>query len=266
MKFSVLGSGSLGNATIVECEGVRILIDAGLSARQLCARLEELGIAPESLHGILLTHEHGDHTRGLKTFLRKYPVPIYASKETAMVLREQKLPDQTVWRTFEAGQSFPVAHMRVQSFAVLHDAVDPVGFVVESRDTKFAVVTDTGQVTRAVIENLRGVNALFLEANYDVEMLDADEKRPWSIKQRISSRHGHLSNDQVEDLLDEIAHSDLMEIVFGHLSADCNCPRLVVRRFMECLGRLGYGEVGLQCASQGVPTKWVEVAARFRLV
>lgn len=264
MKFAVLGSGSAGNSTILECGSTRILIDAGLSAKQLCLRLESLGIAPASLSGILLTHEHGDHIGGLKNFLKKHPVPVYATAETAHVVREQDIAG-AAWKTFEAGQAFSINHLAIQSFSIQHDAVDPVGFVVDSRGLRFGMLSDAGFVTSSMIHHLKGLAALFVEANYDDDLLEADTKRPWSIKQRISSRHGHLSNVQVEALLREIAHADLFQVVFGHLSSDCNCPKKAISRFASCLAELGHTSTSLHCATQKEVTPWFEIAAPFRL-
>ncbi len=265
MRFSVLGSGSAGNSTIIECGRTRILIDAGLSAKQLCLRLDSLGVDPAGLSAILLTHEHGDHVRGLKNFLKKHPVPIFATAETAHVVREQNI-GEAIWKTFEAGQAFAIDHLEIQSFAIQHDAVDPVGFVVSNRDFRFGLLSDAGQVTSSVTHHLRNLSALFVEANYDDELLEADTKRPWSIKQRISSRHGHLSNVQVGQLLRQIAHADLTRIVFGHLSSDCNCPKKVTSLFTGLLREMGHADTGLHCACQSEATPWFEIAAPFRLV
>lgn len=263
MRFSVLGSGSAGNATILECGSTRILIDAGLSAKQLCLRLTSLGIDPASLSGILLTHEHGDHVRGLKNFLKKQPTPIFATSETAHVVREQNIGEAS-WKTFEAGQQFQIDHLTIESFAIQHDAVDPVGFVVANNAHRFGLLSDAGFVTSSVRVHLKNLNALFVEANYDDELLELDTKRPWSIKQRIASRHGHLSNVQVGELLREIAHSELGQIVFGHLSSDCNCPKKVHSTFGQLIHELGH-VTSLHCATQAEPTPWFEVAAPFRL-
>lgn len=264
MKFAVLGSGSAGNSTVLVCGGVRLLIDAGLSAKQLCLRLAQMGIEPESLSGILLTHEHGDHVRGLKNFLKKMPVPVFATRETAHVVREQGI-EGAVWKTFEAGQSFAIDHLTVESFAIQHDAVDPVGFVIGNATNRLGLVSDAGFVTRNMTERLRQLSALFVEANYDDELLELDTKRPWSIKQRISSKHGHLSNVQVGELLREIAHPGLSQVVFGHLSSDCNCPKKVTELFGRSLRELGYAHTALHCATQSEPTPWFEVAEPFRL-
>ncbi len=264
MRFSVLGSGSSGNSTILECGSTRILIDAGLSAKQLNLRLESLGIDPASLTAILLTHEHGDHVRGLKNFLKKQPVPIFTTRDTARVVKEQGI-EGADWNIFEAGQTFPIAHLTIETFSIQHDAVDPVGFVFANGTDRFGLVSDAGQVTSSMKARLRSLSALFVEANYDDQLLADDTKRPWSIKQRISSRHGHLSNVQVGELLTEIAHAEMSRIVFGHLSSDCNCPKKVTTLFTETLRALGHPHISLSCATQQEPTPWFEITAPFRL-
>jgi len=258
MRFAVLGSGSGGNAAIVECGGLRLMIDAGLSAKQLVLRLWQLGIDPATLDGILLTHEHGDHVRGLKVFLKQYPVPVYATGATARVVRELGI-EGGKWKLFEAGQIFLLGGAKIEPFAIQHDAVDPVGFVVGDEIRRFGFLSDAGFVTRSMTERLHGLRGIFVEANYDVEMLEADTKRPWAIKQRISSRHGHLSNEQVAELVGEIAHSGLGSVVLGHLSSDCNCPEIILTRLRDCLALAGHGHVGLHCAGQHEPTAWFDL-------
>jgi phosphoribosyl 1,2-cyclic phosphodiesterase len=255
IRFAVLGSGSGGNSAVVESEGVRLLIDAGLSAKQLSLRLGMLGIDPGSLDGILLTHEHGDHVKGLKVFLKQYEVPVFATSQTSHVVREMGI-DGGKWKTFETGQTFSIGSSQVRSFAIQHDAVDPVGFVIGSSCRRLGFVSDAGFVTRSMTDALRGLHGLFVEANYDDGLLEADTKRPWSIKQRISSRHGHLSNEQVAALIRDISHVELGRVVLGHLSSDCNKPDLIMARLRDCLGELGHGHVGLHCAGQDEPTEW----------
>lgn len=254
----MLGSGSGGNSAVVECGGTRLMIDAGLSAKQLTLRLEMLGIDPASLTGILLTHEHGDHVRGLKVFLKKHPVPVFATPQTAHVVRETGIEGGT-WKTFETGQTFAIGGSEIRSFAIQHDAVDPVGFVLANATRKMGFLSDAGFVTRSMTESLRGLHGLFVEANYDDGLLEADTKRPWSIKQRISSRHGHLSNEQVTGLIRDIAHADLGRVVLGHLSSDCNKPDLILERLRASLAQDGHPHIGLHCACQDVPTPWFDL-------
>lgn len=255
MRFAVLGSGSGGNAAVVECGGLRLMIDAGLSAKQLSLRLQQVGIDPASLDGILLTHEHGDHVRGLKVFLKQNPVPVFTTPATARVVRESGIGGGT-WKFFEAGQVFAIGGIAVETFAIQHDAVDPVGFVVGHDTRRLGFLSDAGFVTRSMTERLRGLDGIFVEANYDEALLEADTKRPWSIKQRISSRHGHLSNGQVAELIRDISHPALGRVVLGHLSSDCNTPEIILSMLRNCLADLGHGHVGLHCAGQHEPTAW----------
>jgi phosphoribosyl 1,2-cyclic phosphodiesterase len=255
MRFAVLGSGSAGNAAVVECGGLRLMIDAGLSAKQLTVRLQHIGIEPATLDGILLTHEHGDHVRGLKVFLKQNPLPVFTTAATARVVRETGIEGGT-WKFFEAGQMFAIGGIAIETFAIQHDAVDPVGFVVGHDTRRLGFLSDAGFVTRSMTERLRGLDGIFVEANYDEHLLESDTKRPWSIKQRISSRHGHLSNSQVTELIRDIAHPALGRVVLGHLSSDCNTPEIILARLRDCLSELGHGHVGLDCAGQHAPTDW----------
>lgn len=258
IRFAVLGSGSGGNSAVVECGETRLLIDAGLSGRQLGQRLALLGVDPASLSGILLTHEHGDHIKGLKVFLAKHEVPVFATAQTAMVVREKGVGG--TWKTFQSGDSFGVAGLEIRSFAVQHDAVDPVGFVMRGPgERRLGVVSDAGRVTTVMTECLRGLHGLFIEANYDEGLLEADTKRPWSIKQRISSHHGHLSNGQTGALLREIAHPQLTRVVVGHLSSDCNTPEVALGSLRASLAEAGHSAVDLHCACQDEPTAWFDI-------
>lgn len=259
MRFSILGSGSRGNAAVVESEGLRLMIDAGLSSRQLVARLKAIGIDPSSLDGILLTHEHGDHVRGLKVFLRQFQIPVYASPHTAHVVKETGI-NGGQWKHFEPGHAFEIGGTRIEPFSTQHDAVDPVGFVVANSSRRFGLVSDAGDVCKNMTDRLRGCDGLFVEANYDCKLLEADIKRPWSIKQRISSRHGHLSNAQVATLMTEICHPALARIVLGHLSSDCNTPEIALNSLRACLEQLGRADISIHCAAQEEPTEWFHLS------
>ncbi len=255
MRFAVLGSGSGGNASVVEAGDFRLLVDAGLSAKQLVTRMRQIGVEPAHLNGILLTHEHGDHVRGLKIFLNQFDIPVYTTQATGRVVREMGITGG-LWKSFEAGQAFTIGDVLIDTFAIQHDAVDPVGFVIGHSERRLGLVSDAGHVTRGMTERLRNLHALFVEANYDEALLEADRKRPWPVKQRISSRHGHLSNRQVAELLTEIAHPLLARIVLGHLSSDCNHPDTVIAHLRACLDGLGHATVELHCARQEYPSDW----------
>ncbi|MEP4078285.1 MBL fold metallo-hydrolase [Haloferula sp.] len=249
MRFAVLGSGSGGNSAVIDADGTRLLVDAGLSARQLVRRMKLVGIEPESLDGILLTHEHGDHVSGLRVLMKSLEVPVYATPSTSHVVRENLGPIS--WKLFESGSRFEIGAVGVESFAVPHDAVEPVGFVFRCEDRAIGLVSDAGHVTRRVADCLSGVQALFVEANYDDELLEADTRRPWSTKQRIASRHGHLSNAQSAELVAELMPLGLKRVVLGHLSRDCNKPDVAI----AAMSKLG---IEVTCACQDEPTTWHE--------
>jgi len=255
MRFAVLGSGSSGNSTVVEAGGTRLLVDAGLSAKQLVTRLQAIGADPGSFDGILLTHEHGDHIRGLRVLLKQMQVPVYATAATARVVKDTGIEGAT-WRVFTAGQGFRIGAFEIEAFAIQHDAVDPVGFVFHHQESRFGLLSDAGFVTRGMVDRLRGVHGLFVEANYDDALLEADTKRPWSTKQRISSRHGHLSNAQAAELVAELAHPGLKRVVLGHLSQDCNHPDTAISAIRYSLERAGHGHVSLHCACSEVSPWW----------
>ena len=255
MKVSVLGSGSGGNATVITCVSGTYLIDVGLSAKQIVVRLEQRGIDPDSLAGIFLTHEHSDHARGLDVFLRKRDIPVYANALTKEAL-EYGMKSEVRWKVFQTGQEFDLSGLSVMAFPIPHDAAEPVGFVLESDTARFGLVTDVGYITQAMRFHLKGADALFVEANYDEELLEADTKRPWATKQRISSRHGHLSNTQAGELIADIGCEKLRCVLLGHLSSDCNNASVATETVRPLIASLEVSE--LVCADQHVPTEWME--------
>ncbi|MCB1079701.1 MAG: MBL fold metallo-hydrolase [Verrucomicrobiae bacterium] len=254
LQFAILGSGSSGNSALACFGETRVLIDAGLSARQLELRLRSLGIEPDDINAIVLTHEHGDHSGGLDVFCRKREIPVFGTRDTCTVVGEG-MKSRVAWRKFEAGQSFEVGSLVFESFSVPHDAVDPVGFVVRGADSdiRVGVLSDVGQVTTLIRDRLQNVDTLFVEANYDESLLQNDTKRPWATKQRISSRHGHLSNDQAAELIVSVASDRLHRVLLGHLSRDCNQPDVATRVISGQLAKAGFPEVIVECANPKIP-------------
>lgn len=269
MRFSILGSGSGGNGAVVAGPEGALLIDAGLSARQMLARLEQVGLAASAVRGVLLTHEHSDHVRGLDVLLRGplAGVPVFANPRTSeMVRRALRAP--AVWKLVETGSHFDWAGWRIETFAVPHDAVDPMGFVIErgggaAGSRRLGVISDLGHATAGVIGRLRDLDGLFVEANYCPNLLAADTKRPWSTKQRIAGRHGHLSNDQAAELVTQVLSPRLRRLWLGHLSSDCNRPEVATAVLRQALAARAASHVQVLCASQEVPTPFcdLEVAA-----
>jgi phosphoribosyl 1,2-cyclic phosphodiesterase len=263
LSLTVLGSGSSGNCAVVRTGHTTLLLDAGLSARRITQRLEMVGLRVEDLDGILLTHEHQDHTCGLEMLCRRHEVPLFATPLTHETLMQSAFTKaRPKWKLMQTGAAFVFQDVRIECFPVPHDAVDPVGFVLEDRESRLGVLSDVGYITNLIRDRLCGAHSLFIEANYDTHLLEADTRRPWSIKQRISGRHGHLSNDQTAELVEHLAHADLHHIVLGHLSDDCNDPDRVLQRISSVLHAAGVKEARVHCAARHEPLPWLEVARR----
>lgn len=260
MEVILLGSGSSGNAILIRSQDGCFLVDAGLSAKRLTERLLCCGAKVSDLSGILLTHEHGDHVNGLKVLCRNSQIPLYANAMTAEAIRFKTKMEDGRWHYFTTGGSFSLAGMIIRSFSVPHDAADPVGFLIEYQGVRFAVLTDLGMVTHSVVETIRGVHGVFVETNYDEVLLDADTKRPWAVKQRIASRHGHLSNQAAAQLLVEIATAELRMVILGHLSKDCNTEEKAITVVRGKLHEAGFIEMEVHCA----PRETISSAFRIR--
>lgn len=245
MRLAVLASGSLGNAVVVDAGGTTILIDCGISCRQIERRLRSAGYDPEALSAVLVTHEHLDHVQGLKVFLKRYAKPVSATRGTAEAL------DGTLGQVelLRSGRPATVGCLTVWPFSVPHDAREPVGFVVEHAGTRVGLLTDAGVATELVVERLTACHVLLLEANHDDDLL-RHGPYPWALKQRIASRTGHLSNWQAQALLDRLTHPGLQVVVGMHLSRENNLPELVRRELARPL--LG-SDVRLEVASQDQP-------------
>ncbi len=252
-SLTILGSGSSGNCAYLETGEVRLLIDAGLSGRQIRLRLAAIGRTPELLTGILITHEHSDHTQGLAVIAAKLGIPVYCNRLTKDAIRFQTDAPMD-YRIFETGGSFGVGEAQVETFSVPHDASDPVGFMIHTPETKLGVVTDLGHATKLVLERVRQARVLLLEANYDVKLLQEDTRRPWSIKQRICSRHGHLSNEAAAEVLAQVVTADLKQVYLAHLSRDCNRPELALQVATDRLRQLGASHVTVANTWQDKPT------------
>ena len=253
VAITVLGSGSGGNCYYLEAGETRLLVDAGFSGRQIRMRLESIGRSPESLTGILLTHEHSDHTKGLKIIAAKLGIPVYCNRLTLEAI-ESQFEAKFNAKVFQTGASFGLGGVSVESFSIPHDAYDPVGFVVQTEAGNIGFLTDLGHATRLVIDRVKGVRALVLETNYDMKLLQDDTKRPWSIKQRILSRHGHLSNDAAANALEELISDQLQHLYLAHLSRDCNSPELASQVISERLRTIGVAHVGVVATEQNEPS------------
>ncbi len=261
VQFTILGSGSGGNCAYLEAGETRLLIDAGFSGRQIRQRLATLGRVPETLSGILVTHEHSDHICGLAVIAERAGIPVYCNRLTREAI-EFSLKVKLNFRTFETGAGFDLGDVGVDTFSIPHDAQDPVGFLLRTHSGNIGFLTDLGHATKLVVERVRPANVLVLEANYDPKLLQEDTRRPWSVKQRIVSPHGHLSNEAAGKVAAEIVTSDLQHIYLGHLSGDCNRPALAHSTVQKCLVVLGANHVGLEVSSQEAPSATYTLAGR----
>ncbi|MBL0713366.1 MAG: MBL fold metallo-hydrolase [Desulfosarcina sp.] len=233
MSLCVLASCSRGNSVYLASGDCALLIDAGLSGREIERRFQQQNLNPHHLTAILVTHEHSDHIRGVGVLARRFNLPVYMTAPTHQASREiiGRLP---ACHYFQPGTDFTLANFRVHPFALSHDAVDPVGFTFSHNGSRIGMATDLGIATGLVEERLRGCDLLFVEANHDTDMLAAGPY-PWHLKQRIRSRHGHLSNTETGTLLRKLAHRNLRQIVLGHLSETNNSPQVAYKTVQEAL-------------------------------
>lgn len=190
-----------------------------------------------------MSHEHSDHTTGLRVLHQRQGIPLYANRGTADALKRDPELKDLPWQVFTTGSSFRIGDLEVHPFSVPHDAYEPVGFIVGCGDVRVGVVTDMGIATTLVRERLKGCRALVIESNYDAQMLRDCQTRPWHLKQRIMGRQGHLSNQGAAQLLAEIASPDLETVYLAHLSKDCNQPELAHRLSHESLRRAGHARI-----------------------
>lgn len=233
MKICVLGSGSKGNCTLVESGDTTILIDAGFSGIEIQRRLQLIGRRLESITAILVTHEHNDHISGAGILSRKGQIPLYANSGTyrASGCRLGKLFARG---EFGTGEQFTVDGLEVHPFAVSHDTVDPVGFVISDGLHRFGYCTDTGKVTTLIDYHLQGCDAIVLESNHDPKML-RDGPYPLHLQQRVRSNKGHLANEDAGRFLKKLAVGGLRHVVLAHLSETNNLPELAMQSVTNCL-------------------------------
>jgi phosphoribosyl 1,2-cyclic phosphodiesterase len=258
VRVSVLGSGSAGNSVLVCAGDTRVLVDAGFSARSLAERLDQLGISADSIAAIVVTHDHGDHTRGMGVFARRHSTPLHLTTRTREACEKLLRGKETVVE-YSPGTPFTIQNIRVESFYTVHDAADPVGVsVVDERSgLRVGIATDLGRPTAQIRHALSNCDLLVLEANHDDVMLRTGPY-PASVKQRIASSHGHLSNQAAAQLAVELLHPRLAGVVLAHLSRECNRPLLAERIVGDALRKAGW-EGHLEVARQDRPTELLDV-------
>ncbi len=253
MRIACLGSGSRGNATLVQADDTCVLVDCGFSVRELERRLAALDLGLDSLGAVLVTHEHGDHINGVSRLARRCGIPVHATRGTARFLDE----DVAV-REIKPDGEFRVGALEVMSYAVPHDASEPCQFVIGAGGARFGMLTDTGHVTPHILRSLAGCRVLYLECNHDSEMLQ-NGRYPPALKARVAGRYGHLSNDQAAGLLAALAGEVPHTVVAAHLSEKNNEVELAHAALSTSLAQGGSAATRIHVAEQDAVLGWIEV-------
>ncbi len=255
MRFALLGSGSEGNALVVEVGQTRVLMDCGFSLSETTARLFRLGLTPEQLHGIVVTHEHGDHIGGVARLARKFSLPVFLTHGT---LRSQNgaFADLPSVNEISPHHLFSIGEVKVQPYPVPHDASEPVQFVFGDGVRKLGVLTDTGSSTPHIEAILNGCDALVLECNHDTDML-ANSEYPYNLKLRVGGRYGHLNNFDAGELLARLDCSKLQHIVAAHLSHKNNSRELAVDALIRAMPDIA-DKIAVATQSEGLSWRQIE--------
>lgn len=258
MQVTVLGSGSRGNAILVETDGVRLLVDAGFSGRDLERRLAAAGVDPASITALLITHDHTDHTQGMGVAARRWGIPLYLTDRTRNACRSLLKGTEEI-RPYTSADAVEIGGLTVTPFLTTHDAVDPVAVTVTETATgdKLGIATDLGRATAPVRHALQRCHLLVLESNHD-ELMLRESPYPWSVKARIGGSHGHLSNRASAELARELYHDELCAVVLAHLSENANHPALAHEVVGDALERLRYTG-SLTVAPQERPLETIDV-------
>ncbi|MDH3976516.1 MAG: MBL fold metallo-hydrolase [Deltaproteobacteria bacterium] len=248
MRLCALASGSRGNSIYLEGGGAKVLIDAGLCGRELTSRLDSIGVDPETLDAVIVTHDHRDHVSGVGIMARRYNLPVYSAYGTIKA-------SEKVWGKIshideiESGTLFSINDLEFYPFSTPHDSRQSVGFIFRAEGKKGGIATDLGYVTRLVRECLKGCNVMVVESNHDETML-IDGPYPWHLKQRVKGREGHLSNLACTELVEDVYHEKLQSIVLAHLSEVNNNPDLAYETLMSRMKERFHGEVKVSMARQ----------------
>ncbi len=266
LRFSPLFSGSSGNAIYVGCDDAHILVDAGMSGTRVCKELQCVGIDPSNLNAILVTHEHADHIKGIGILSRKYDLPVYATEGTWQGMYDKIGAIAEKNRViFEPDVDFFIGSIDVTPFSTPHDANQSVGYTFEVDGAKLAIATDLGCIKDSWLRHVMGSDAVILESNYDLDMLNAGPY-PYDLKKRIRSRRGHLSNDDAGAVAVELARNGTKQVILGHLSKENNFPELAMRSCelsLQMAGLIPHEDIQLYIARRDGNTGMFSVSAEL---
>lgn len=252
MNICVLGSGSSGNCTYIGSGETRILVDAGLNHKHTCLRLASVGLQLSQISGILFTHDHSDHCKGLPVIYRNNPLPIFANERTCTgidIAVKQRFEE---WTVFENGSAFTLGDFSILPFSVPHDASDPVAYRISDGFSTIAVITDLGDITPGILRNLADCDLIVLESNHDPVLLQESD-RTHSLKQRIASRCGHLTNEMAADIVERIHSPKLRKVLLAHISLECNSLPLARKTMCERLRKIGRTDIEVHLTFQDRP-------------
>lgn len=264
MKMCSIASGSSGNCSYISNKSTGVLIDAGISGKKIEQGLDSIGVNPKDIKGLLITHEHSDHVKGVGVLARKYEIPIYGTAETINSMLKSssigRIPEG-LFRYVKPDESFMIEELEVRPFSISHDAANPVCYTFHSDNKKIGYATDLGKYDDYIVENLRDSDLLFLEANHDVNMLMVGSY-PYYLKQRILGDHGHLSNDLSANLICELLHDKLKHVILAHLSKENNFEALAYETVAQCVSEnvSGYKAPKIVVANREVPSEVFSLA------
>ncbi|TCO77932.1 MBL fold metallo-hydrolase [Marinisporobacter balticus] len=237
LRFCSLASGSSGNCQYIASEKTSLLLDAGLSGKRITGAMVDIGEEIKNVRGILVTHEHSDHIKGIGILSRRFNIPIYANNNTwrEMKCKIGKVDEENI-RYFQTGETFHIEDMKIKPYSISHDASEPVAFSFYGGDAKISIVTDTGYVDDTVKKEITGSDLLMIESNHDVEILKMGSY-PWYLKKRIMGEQGHLSNEMAGEIIAEMMAMDIpiTNVLLGHLSRENNFPELAFETIKSVL-------------------------------
>lgn len=263
LKFCSLYSGSTGNSLLVQTENTNILIDAGVSTRKIEVALGELSISPDNISAILITHEHSDHVQSVGNLSKKYNIPVFSNEETWIALSDEhksKIAESNV-NFYVANEKFEIDDLEIFPFSIPHDAANPCGFNILHNKDKFSIATDLGHISASILNKLEGSSFIFLEANYEPEVLKFS-KYPYVLKKRIDGPNGHLSNIVAGKTISSLIPSGLKSVMLGHLSKENNFPELAYKTVVEQLEKSNFSEasISLNVANRISPSCFINIS------